>query len=279
VEDDDSIREGFMDLIRRKGFQAIGANTVDQALREIRSMPSIDIVITDMDLHEHGRADTAGETLAKEIKKRRSDLPIVAYTAHDQDDYLSRIDWSVFDFRLEKAAPDREEQGIDECRIIALRRRGQRLATAISELQRLQTKYEIGDEDVQILRQFLPGIHFTAGNEVGGEHSEFETVDQLLRRLGFRLGFIHAGAHGMDDAGERIMTRITVPAWFQTTGGVIVAEVYDYPEIYAEGATDDEAVKAVLALMYGFHKDLGAVVDMRPPVQRLRDYLQLVFGE
>src|SRR5947209_5366245 len=101
VEDREEQLELRMELLESMGFHSIGVTNWTDALEEFRATSAIDIVITDIDLGDKD-AERTGVNLAREIKRRRGDLPIVGYSAAFGEGDLGRADWALFDSHAAK---------------------------------------------------------------------------------------------------------------------------------------------------------------------------------
>jgi two-component system, NtrC family, response regulator AtoC len=96
VDDEENLRHMLQILLRREGYDAVGASSVDAALTEVERHP-FDIIITD--LRMPGRN---GLELVDEIRRRKLDTTVVVMTAygsreiaieamkHGAYDYLSK---------------------------------------------------------------------------------------------------------------------------------------------------------------------------------------------
>jgi two-component system response regulator AtoC len=76
VDDEENLRHMLQILLRREGYEAVGAGSVDGALIELEQQP-FDIIITD--LRMPGRT---GLELVDEVRRRRLDTTVVVMTAY-----------------------------------------------------------------------------------------------------------------------------------------------------------------------------------------------------
>src|SRR3954452_10336429 len=76
VDDEENLRHMLQILLRREGYDAVGASSVDAALIEVERQP-FDIIITD--LRMPGRS---GLDLGDEIRRRKLATPVVVMTAY-----------------------------------------------------------------------------------------------------------------------------------------------------------------------------------------------------
>jgi two-component system response regulator AtoC len=76
VDDEENLRHMLQILLRREGYEAIGASSVDAALVEIERQP-FDIIITDLRMPGRG-----GLELIDEVRARNLDTTVVVMTAY-----------------------------------------------------------------------------------------------------------------------------------------------------------------------------------------------------
>jgi CheY-like chemotaxis protein len=293
VEDVPNMLDSRKAIFNLNGFFAIGARSKAEALRELRSAPAIDIVVTDIGLNPENPEKDSGFDLLEEVRRRRKDLPVVGYSAQMDEEALNNTE---FDDILPKGQAYRLEEKIEKWLELALAYREARIATAKEKLRKLQVRYRITDTDIEILRDFLPGSHMVPPDE---SVEEMETADALLRRAGYRLRIIEAQTP-VSDAGIKVAGPVAV--WLREVPDAIIAELYGHPSIYGEGEigdqlalsreqslrrAEDQAVGQVLDLMYGYHLDFkekegetNARAEQEQPEEMtaLRDFLRKVFG-
>jgi CheY-like chemotaxis protein len=73
VEDEPLITELMTEVLNDNGFAVHAVTSAETALRYLDDGPEVDVLFTDINLE--GRMD--GSTLAKRVRERRPDLPIV----------------------------------------------------------------------------------------------------------------------------------------------------------------------------------------------------------
>src|SRR5436190_5046602 len=76
VDDEENLRHMLQILLRREGYDAVGASSVEAALIEIERQP-FDIIITDLRMPGH-----SGLELVDDIRRRRLDTTVVVMTAY-----------------------------------------------------------------------------------------------------------------------------------------------------------------------------------------------------
>jgi CheY-like chemotaxis protein len=275
VDDNPSILRATKDYFQRHGLRAIVASNMKEALRHVKSTPALDVIVTDVDLDPTEGNDTGGVTLAKEVRKIRAALPVLAYTGHKEEDFDAPVDWEVFDEPLSKGGGFKTiEENLEVCLKHAKAYRQKRVSSSKEELFRLQEKYDIPDYDVATLRSFIPGGQEDCVPESDLASAGMFSADDLLRRAGYELHLIEAGKKlGHEDVGQAV-TMVPIPVWIRKDGGFYVAELYGHPCIYAEGGTADEAIAGVTMLMCGYHQDLQSNDSLGVELENLKEYLK-----
>src|SRR2546423_1417629 len=77
-----------VELFKNAGCTALGVREADDAIRELRASPGIDLVFTDIHLRP-SPTDKSGVALAKLVKRSHSDLPVAGYSAYFDENQLS----------------------------------------------------------------------------------------------------------------------------------------------------------------------------------------------
>jgi len=281
-------RPGFLktqkELFEGEGFRAIGAASMAAALRELRSTPAVDLVCTDYGLNTDDKDRDSGSDLMREIRKIRDDMPVVLYTGNYEDEDI-QDSLAGFDDYLPKNQTDKINERIPLWKELALKYRRKRVSFAKQELGRLVEKYEMSSHDVAILRDFLPGTDLALNRPASGASdcdppSHFRTVDEILREAGYRLRLIDSHTSVPGEKSSEGRTVVTVPIWLQVTDNAHIAELYNHPCVYGDGATEKEAIDDVLMLMYGYYCDFRDNPGLEPSgdLKRLDAYLKKVFG-
>jgi CheY-like chemotaxis protein len=281
VEDDPQVLQLRQRMLNGVGFVTIGVKTSQEALREVRSGPSIDMVITDVNLNRDDEDDRSGVTLAADIKQFSPDLPIVGYSGLFNEDEISPVDRELFLSYVPRARLGPEEL-IDQAREwvgVALGYRTSRTRRADFELERLRQKYKIRPRDFETLRSCVP--EGSAGKVSG----PVVTADELLRRAGYRLRMIQAGEARPRLDGQHATIRRPIIVWLRSDANAVVVEVANFPTLYAHGESEGEAVRQLLLLLDGYHLDFAEPTEEKKaaqleaePVKRLRAFLKEIFG-
>jgi two-component system response regulator (stage 0 sporulation protein F) len=90
------VHEAFLTMLtkefKEEGYQILTARSGLEALRVLEENPDVDLVITDLHLHEMDGAD-----LLRQIKERWLGLPVIIHTAYTQykENFLT---WAADDY-------------------------------------------------------------------------------------------------------------------------------------------------------------------------------------
>ena len=80
VDDDKSIRLSLKLILERNGYEVAMAEEPKEAVRIIRDMPAVELVLMDMNYNIYRTSSNDGEeglTLLKQIKVFRPDMPCI----------------------------------------------------------------------------------------------------------------------------------------------------------------------------------------------------------
>ena len=94
AEDEDSIRTLMARYLSAKGFEVGEANNGKEALEQIKTLPGLDLLLTDMIMPEMD-----GYTLSKAVREIYPDLKTIyisGYTAHEQGEAELNTPTSIF---------------------------------------------------------------------------------------------------------------------------------------------------------------------------------------
>jgi two-component system response regulator (stage 0 sporulation protein F) len=90
------VHEAFLTMLtkefKEEGYQTLTARSGLEALRVLEENPDLDLIITDLHLHEMDGAD-----LLRQIKERWPGLPVIIHTAYTQykENFLT---WAADDY-------------------------------------------------------------------------------------------------------------------------------------------------------------------------------------
>jgi CheY-like chemotaxis protein len=277
VEDNKSVLKARRTFLESQGFVAIPASSYHEALKEFRSIPRVDLVLTDINLPSDSRyaaTDTSGATLAQVLRAVSSDLPIYGYSAIFADEELSPDLTDAFTgyYPKGKLTPDQQIGFAEEWRLAAGRHRDARGQRAQEDLKRLRESYQNLGREFAVVRDLVPQ---------SGSDQEQASVEELLARAGYRVRLLEPGDSRPRLGGNQARTCGPIVLWVKTDRNLAIAEVYGFPELYGNGATEEAAIADVLLLMDGYFEDLREAKSegISDNLARLRRYLISVFGE
>lgn len=255
VEDDDRTRMVRKRQLEKYRLKVIVADSVGQALGELENSPEMDGILTDLGLDTTKPNDTSGIGLARTVKRRYGDIPIVAYSAYDRP--LSKDDEKLFIRSVAKGLRRNDEiEGlVTDIRGAALKHRAQRRTNAEEQLHALTQSYSLEEIDpAETVRRLLP--HATQSADI--EHS--------LREAGYHLELVNSAAF------SELSSPVLV--WVKEVDDGFEVEVYGQSTLYAHGATIDDAVERLVELMRLFAEDFeGSDRSDAGPASRLREFL------
>jgi CheY-like chemotaxis protein len=257
VEDQKDALELRAELLDSAGCTTIGVRSSDDAIRELRASPGVDLVLTDIRLGRK-KEDKSGVALAEYVKKTYMDVPVAGYSAWFGDSDLSDADTASFDVVWPKGFSTGEqiERIVAACREKAREHRLQRADNAFEAQAVLRRRHESKYPEIAMLRELRLG---------SGEAAPVETV---LGEAGYRLKLVEAKAPAL--------AQPTI-VWLCDVDGGIEAEVYGQPALYARAASDDEAIADVIELMHLYGEELTSdAPEAIGPALSLSDFLRRV---
>jgi len=259
VEDNARARELRVDAFNDGDCTAIGVPSHDDAVRELRASPAVDLVLTDIHL-TRDPGDKSGVALARYVKTRYASMPVSGYSAVFDENEL-RDDEALFvdiwpKGRLRALEVD---DMVSRCRERAMQHRQERRQEAFDALSLLQRKHELEHPDVELMRELRPD----AGSEA--------PVDEALRKAGYRLRLIESTENGFARS---------IIVWLLEVDGLVEAEVYGQPAFYADGRTDEEAISHLVELMRLYAAEIGDdAPEAAGPALSLTEFLRRLTGE
>ena len=280
IEDDAAKLRTRRELFLTGGFQPIEAETAEDAFRQFRSTPTVDIVVADINLDKGDPEDKSGVRVAADIRKQRPELPVVGLSGRVFD--LEEGEKKVFSTLVLKGAysGDAIDRQLADWHAEALQYRRERAQRAKRRLATVHEEQGRPTADVELIRGFLPGTHLSGGD------SECSTPDEILRREGWRLRLVEAGLTvRQDDSGGTVTVRTNaaVPFWVREEGDRKKVLLHGHPLICNDADTEERAVEGALTLMYGWYRELAEQAGKRQTgevgeVEALQKYLRSVFG-
>jgi CheY-like chemotaxis protein len=267
VEDERTSVETRVELFEAKGFAAIAALSKKDAERELRACPSIDLLITDINLDPTGAWDDSGIDLARQVRQIRPQLPIIGYSGRVND--LSDEDRALFQsFHLK----GKELDHINEWRDLAVEHRRSRSEATSQLAERLAGQTPAHETGYNLLREFVPGGR--ALNE-----NDERCIEDILRDNGYQLKIIEPADTPAGAASEGVEIASPISVWLRHSNNYVIAEAYQCPELYATGGDQETAIEMLLLLMAGYHADFNddPEMDLSPNMINLRNYLNRIF--
>jgi CheY-like chemotaxis protein len=278
VEDNRDLLDARRDQCRIIGYQSIAVDTYQDALREFFSTPAIDLVITDVNLNPKDPDDRSGIELAKTIKRHRPDVHVVGYSAvldetdlEDQRSFsATAIKGDIYEktFQLLK---DYKEQAL-----ASRRARVEQAKKTVDDLHRAYKSIRPGETNTG------PEPAGTAAARGDSSGDEKDWGDEPIRseKFGYHPDSVPAGYGVAEESGRITRTVKPIPLWLLQEENYFVAELMDHPRLYAESDTRDGAIRGLILLMHGYHRDFE-LRDYRPfgpSLGQLRKYLKEIFG-
>jgi CheY-like chemotaxis protein len=257
VEDNPRTQDVRKKQLEGRGWQVILAETKEAAIREMDNSPTLDAVLTDANLDPADPTDASGIDLARDVRNRFGDIPILAYSAHFSDRPLTAEEKLLFTRTIPKRimrAGDLEAHlGLlkDEAREY----RSKRVSDVHSAREELRSRVRLEAlEPAETVRRMMP------------EGRAREGVEHSLKEAGFRLQLVHSASF------KRSSTPLLV--WTRDTPDGAEAEVYGQPGLYADGQDEQDAVSQLVELMRLFAKDFASSAKpVAADAARLRSFL------
>jgi CheY-like chemotaxis protein len=238
VDDNEKVLTARTKFLESFGFITIGVGSYHDALKEFRSMPRVDLVLTDINLppdSTFGPIDTSGATLAQVLRAVSADLPIYGYSAVFAEGQLSAELSDAFTAYYPKGRLTLDEQiaSAKAWKEAALRHRRARGRRAEEELKRIRESYHNVGRDFSTARELGLGS--------GGEEDQ-GSVEAVLARAGYRVKLIEPGNTRPRIDGAEALTVGPIVLWIKSEPDTVVAEVFGFPELYGQGPTEEKAI-------------------------------------
>ena len=258
VEDNERALDLRIKLFSGADCTPIGVSSHDDAVRELRAVPGVDLVVTDIHLVAHEPGDQSGVALARYVKQVYADMPVAGYSAVFGDEEL--IDAHGFFDAIWPKPLDykRIEEMVRVCRERAVAHRQRRREAAFEAHTLLRRRHELAHPEVELMRELRPGTGSAA------------PVEQALSEAGYRLQLVEAAVNGL---GKPIIV------WLLDYEGGVEAEVYGQPALYADGKDDGEAIHNLVDLMRLYAEEIGPrAPEAVGPALSLSNFLEQVMA-
>jgi CheY-like chemotaxis protein len=259
VEDNEVGLRRRAGLLADAGCTPIPVRSRDEALRELRTSPGVDMVLTDIRLVDRD-GDRSGVELARSIKDLDRDLPVIGYSAHFSDDDDLGSDKALFAGTHIKGRMTYRDilQTIEDCRRRAMDYRLMRTRRALAALEVLRRRHECSVSEGDMIVALAPG---GAGTR---------PIAPALEQAGYILRLIDIGVSGFERP---------IVVWLLATGSVVEAEVYGHPALYADGDDEQSATEHLIELMRLYAAELRVSPGrLAGPARDLGRFLEHVLG-
>lgn len=261
VEDEDDALRWRTQSLADVDCMAIGVQSHDAALRELRAAPAVDLVLTDIHLAAPVN-DKSGVALARYIRDTYVDLPVAGYSAYFEEHQLEadkEVFDELFDIVWKKGGTQLDEldEIINYCRTRAMEHRKSRRDTAFEVHSLLRRRHEEDFPEVELMRELHPP-------------DQAAPVEAALRAAGYRLKLVETNE-------SRLAKPIIV--WLLEVDDHVEAEVYGQPALYAHGDTDEEAIAALVDLMRLYADEQSSANQSVGPALTLTAFLARVTAD
>jgi CheY-like chemotaxis protein len=284
AEDQPESRRRRREMFESFGCIAIAVGSAQAAIRELHQTPLVDLVVTDIHMPstESDVDDESGVRLAQYVRAHFEHVPIAGYSAYFSESELEIKDWKGFDLAFPKDHSDQSkwsafdrfyskgrnsakalEKQIEECVDLAMKRRDYRVAHQEDELGRLRREYESKLTTLEVRRRLSLDEDKSAVTSA---------VEGPLGEAGYKLRLVSV-ASSLDSSELFVV-------WVSHDGQGAHVEVYAYPELYAQGADEVEALSTLGELMGFFRKEMAQDArEASPRVRALDVFLARVFPD
>jgi hypothetical protein len=251
-------------MMKKEGFEKRGCGVItlrhsDEAIRRIFTTPSVDLILTDIDLDGSGH-DKSGVALARFVKELKLDTPLCGYSSQFEDDQLSEEEKQFFDCWYPKAQLARHINVMyDELRKRAVAHRVKKIEEAENIMTTLRLKYSIKKEEYEQIRELI--LNADSPSE----------IEKILHNANYSLRILHP-----TDV-KSLSNPVLI--WLRKTEDLVEAEVYGHSSLYSYGETEEKAIEKLVELMQLFAED--TINDEANKYQgaalKLRQFLIFVF--
>jgi CheY-like chemotaxis protein len=272
VDDDAASLQQRRDMYDEVGFATLAVGDEEQAIREFIASPGVDVVITDIRLHAKMPMDKSGVKLARELKAINPDLPIVGYSAAFAENELTDQERALFTefFARGNATPREIVKSVLSWKQLAMETGERRRAEARSRLQGYREKYGQSSPEFSIMRFLVP-------NRLIHTEGDVSSVEDVLRKAGFELRLINRGTSRPTIKDGVAYLQLPLLLWLRQDGDVTISEAYGFSELYSYGDSEEDAIRNILLLMDGFHRDFEAQKADGTRNMQIAEFLRSIF--
>lgn len=239
---------------------ALGFHHSDDAIEAIFNVPSIDLILTDIDLDGTGK-DQSGLAFARYISDLKLDVPIYGYSACFDDDVFSHEELQVFDGYLSRSmTPDEINASFEDLKEVAISHRRKKLSHIDEKISELKETHIVSPPEFAAVRQLVLNIDPT-----------LEYIDEALIQSGYQLRVLSQNSLGNSSLPMLIWLREATPC---------EVEVYGFHELYAFGDTQEVAIAQLVELIQLVRAQMLSEEESTfgGDALRLRQYLSNMFG-
>src|SRR5881394_1650810 len=135
VDDEENLRHMLQILLKREGYEAVGAASVEAALGELTKHP-FDVVLADLRMPERG-----GLELVDEVRRRKLDTTVVVMTAYGSKDVALEA--------MKRGAYDYLSKPFEADELVLLLRKAEERERLFRENQSLRKQLRAGGQEVE----------------------------------------------------------------------------------------------------------------------------------
>lgn len=259
VEDDKDKVKQTIKAFKGRGCNVIAFPHSDEAIRGLSSSPSLDLILTDIDLDGSGH-DKSGIAFARFVRELDIEVPLCGYSSKFEDDELSIEEKSYFDCWYDKAQTAHKINiMLDELKERALIHRKEKYEEMESLIRILREKYTINKEDYEQIRELI--LKSDSPSE----------LEKILHDANYSLRILHPV--NVQSLSNPILI------WIKKHDDTVEAEVYGHSALYSFGDSEQESIDKLVELMQLFAKDVVGddVYNYQLPGLRLKEFLSYAF--
>lgn len=244
VEDREATARALRRSLEKHGVSVVVAANRDHAYRLIRSMPSIDGLICDINLNPGDDNDEAGYEVAAKARSERPELPIVGYSSEIEESEFpsfrarSREKNPVFNFMYPKGKWTKPQFDSLMRREWLPSMEGY-FRARVNNTDRISSTLDAFDPVADVCAPLKEKVGSPKGS----------TISSVLEGLGISL--LTVDNSDLKDRFGATKHRLMHPLliWIRKTGSRTYAEVHKFPEFSVNGKTEDEAIFNLITLI------------------------------
>lgn len=258
VEDREQARRTNEELLKLRGCKVLSFMHSDDAIKELLSGPSVDLVVTDIDLDGSGH-DKSGIYFAKYLKDNNYPVPICGYSANPRKD-LTETEKNYLDIYYVKGKQNAVQLNeiFDRLKSIAIKNRTQKILRSIEIAKRIKVLLKSDIKHFEEVKKLI----FTT-DDAGG-------IEKVLNESNYSLRILLPS--------EIKTLKNPILVWLKNDIDHIEAEVYGHPSLYSFGASEEEAIESLVDLMNLFASDIDDQdIEYHENAVNLKNFLKAHF--